>query len=112
MIRISAGLASITLLALFAAHGLGLVPDREAAILDGRKALCEAVAFQGSLAVRHGDLGALKDSLHRLVRRNPASSPRASGPPTTACSSRPGTTSFTGAAGSAGRPRPPTSASP
>jgi signal transduction histidine kinase/CheY-like chemotaxis protein len=71
MIRISVGLTSITLVALFAADRLGLVPDRQAAVLDGRKALCELAALHGSLAAQHGDLGALRAGLRELKRRNP-----------------------------------------
>jgi PAS domain S-box-containing protein len=71
MIRISAGLASITLIALIAAHALGLVPDRQGAILDARKAVCEMAAFQGALAAQRGDPGALRAGLRALVRRYP-----------------------------------------
>jgi PAS domain S-box-containing protein len=71
MIRLSAGLASITLIALIAAHSLGLVPDRQGAILDARKAVCEMAAFQGSLAAQRGDPGALRAGLRTLLRRNP-----------------------------------------
>ncbi|MCI0464021.1 MAG: PAS domain-containing protein, partial [Gemmataceae bacterium] len=71
MIRISAGLASITLCILFGAQALGLVPDRQNAVLEGRKALCEALAVQGSLAAQNGDLGAVCLALHALAERNP-----------------------------------------
>jgi signal transduction histidine kinase/CheY-like chemotaxis protein len=71
MIRTSLGLVSITLSVLFAAHALGLVPDRHGAVVEGRKALCEAVGVQSSLAVQRGDASAVKSALRVLVKRNP-----------------------------------------
>lgn len=71
MLRISLGLASITLSVVFAAQALGLVPDRTGAILDGRRSLCEALAIQYSLAVQQGDAGLIKASTQELIKRNP-----------------------------------------
>jgi signal transduction histidine kinase/CheY-like chemotaxis protein len=71
MIRISLGLASITLSLLLAAHGLGLLPDRQGAIIEGRKALCEAVGMQSSHAIQRGELSGVNSVLRALVRRNP-----------------------------------------
>ncbi|HJT77184.1 MAG TPA: ATP-binding protein, partial [Gemmataceae bacterium] len=71
MIRISAGLASITLSVLFAAYALSLLPDREAAVVQGRQALCEAEAVHCSLAAQQGDLAAARAGLLALVRHNP-----------------------------------------
>jgi PAS domain S-box-containing protein len=71
MIRISAGLASITLSILFVATAVGLVPDRQGAVTDGRKALCEAQAIHCALAVAQGDPAAVRPALLNLVRRNP-----------------------------------------
>jgi signal transduction histidine kinase/DNA-binding response OmpR family regulator len=71
MIRISLGLASITLSILFAANAVGLLPDRQGAIIEGRKALCEAIGVQSSLAVQQGNPAAVKAALGVLVKRNP-----------------------------------------
>jgi signal transduction histidine kinase/CheY-like chemotaxis protein len=71
MIRTSLGLVSITLSVLFAAHALGLVPDRQGAVVEGRKALCEAVGVQSSLAVERGDSSAVRSALRALFKRNP-----------------------------------------
>jgi len=71
MIRISLGLASIILSVLFAAYALGLLPDRQGAVIDGRKALCEVVGVESSLAVHRGDVPALKSALRMLVKHNP-----------------------------------------
>src|SRR5579871_5640072 len=71
MIRISLGLASITLSALFAAYAVGLLPDRQGAVIDGRKALCEAIGAQNALALQRNDLHAVKQALRLLVMHNP-----------------------------------------
>jgi signal transduction histidine kinase/DNA-binding response OmpR family regulator len=71
MIRLSLGLTSITLSILFAAHALGLLPDRQGAVVEGRKALCEAVGIHSAFAVQRGDMTALRTALRTLVTRNP-----------------------------------------
>jgi signal transduction histidine kinase/DNA-binding response OmpR family regulator len=71
MIRISVGLASISLSILFAAYALSLLPDREAAVVRGRQALCEAEALHCSLAAQQGDLAATRATLLALLQRDP-----------------------------------------
>src|SRR5437763_14852010 len=71
MIRISAALTSIVLSVLFAAQALGLLPDREGAVLQGRKALCEAEAVHATLTVRQGDTAGVRAALLALLQRNP-----------------------------------------
>ncbi len=71
MIRISVGLASITLVALFTAYGMGLVPDRPGALIDGRKRLCENEAGHAARAALHHDPAQIKLGLVALVRRTP-----------------------------------------
>src|SRR5438876_1154498 len=71
MIRISIGLASIVASSLFAAYALGLVPDRERILLQGRKSLCEAEAIHCALALRHGNEVDCKAALLALLERNP-----------------------------------------
>src|SRR4051812_43856535 len=71
MIRISAGLTSITLCALFAAQALGLIPDRQSAVAEGRKALAEPLAVHCALAARRQDVGAMNACLASAVQRNP-----------------------------------------
>jgi signal transduction histidine kinase/CheY-like chemotaxis protein len=71
MIRISIGLASITLSILLVAHALGLLPDSEAAVAQGRKALCEAEAVHCSLAAQQHDVAAMRAALLAAVQRNP-----------------------------------------
>ena len=50
MARVSIGLVSLMVSIVFAAQALNLVLDREAAVIAGRKQLCEAVAVGCSLA--------------------------------------------------------------
>ena len=60
-------LASLLLLAII----LGLVPDGDRAVLDGRQALCEAIAVNSSVLVTQQDLKRLAAVLEVTVRRNP-----------------------------------------
>jgi PAS domain S-box-containing protein len=71
MVRISIGLVSLTLSILFAARTLGLLPDREGAVIQGRKALCEALAIHCSLAVQNNDHTTLEAATRAVVERNP-----------------------------------------
>ena len=68
-VRISLGLACLTLTVLFAAALLGLVPDHESALLQGRKELCEAIAIHCSAAARRKDVAFITETLDTLVRR-------------------------------------------
>jgi PAS domain S-box-containing protein len=71
MLRVTLGLSSISLMILFAAQALGLIPDRQGAILDGRKALCEAIAIQCSLAVQRNDLAGVELTTEAILKRQP-----------------------------------------
>ena len=71
MIRVSLGLVCITLSMLFAAHALGLIPDRDAAIADARKSMCETLAIQWSSAAARGDLAQIKLTAQELTKRHP-----------------------------------------
>src|SRR5579884_3255613 len=71
MFRISLGLVSLLLSTLFAANALGLLPDRDGAIIEGRKSLCEALAISTSLAAQNNDVPALKATVEAIVHRNP-----------------------------------------
>jgi diguanylate cyclase (GGDEF)-like protein/PAS domain S-box-containing protein len=69
-VRVSIALACLTTGILATAVVAGLVPDRFGAVLEGRKALCEQMAVQCSLAVQRGDLGLARASLVALSLRN------------------------------------------
>ena len=72
MVRLAIGLTSLMLCMLFAAHALGLVPDREGAVIAGRKALCETVAIHcASLVSRPDDISSLRVVLAAIRQRNP-----------------------------------------
>ena len=70
--RIAVSLASLVLALLCCAQSLGLIPDPRPAILDGRRALCEAVAVQACLAAQREDRLALRTITTSLVERNPS----------------------------------------
>jgi diguanylate cyclase (GGDEF)-like protein/PAS domain S-box-containing protein len=57
---------------LFIAQHLGLIPDRNQAILAGRKSLCEAYAVNCCLAAQRNDLAMIRSATQALVTRNDA----------------------------------------
>src|SRR3954453_12779839 len=71
MWRLSLGLPSLTVSLLFAAHAVGLLPDREAAELKGRKALCESLAVACSLAAQRDDGPMIRNLIRSVAARNP-----------------------------------------
>ena len=71
MFRVSLGLASLTLTTMFAAFALRLIPDRDGAIIEGRKNLCEAVAIASSLAVQRNDIADIQAEIQAVCKRNP-----------------------------------------
>jgi PAS domain S-box-containing protein len=72
MLRLTFGLSSIVLSVLLAAYSLGLVPDREEAVLTQRTTLCEALALHVTSHVAVGnDLSVVQESSAAIVGRNP-----------------------------------------
>ncbi len=71
MLRMSFGLVSLTLSLLFAARALGLMADRDGAVVEGRKALSEAVAISCSLAAQENNRPAIEETLRAVAQRNP-----------------------------------------
>jgi PAS domain S-box-containing protein len=69
--HIALGQTFLVLSLLMAAVLLGLVPDRDAAVREGRAALAEAVAISGSTLITEVGLRSLEDSLRLVQRRNP-----------------------------------------
>ena len=67
---IALGLASIVSTTLLAASFLGLVPDRNAAVRDGRVALAEAVAANSAAFLSSSDPTRLEDVLRFIKKRN------------------------------------------
>jgi PAS domain S-box-containing protein len=70
MIRINLALTSILLSVVFAAQALGLIPDRDGAVVEGRKALAEALAVHCSGAARQGDTARITATLRPVLERN------------------------------------------
>ena len=68
--RISIGLVGLTSVFLLTASLLGLVPDQQRAVLEGRKSLCEAIAVHCSLAANRGDVESIRVSMAAVVQRN------------------------------------------
>ena len=68
--RISIALAALSVSILLIAHAMGFVPDALDASLQGRKALCEAIALQSSSAVFRGEVDSVRNSIEAIVTRN------------------------------------------
>ena len=68
---ISFGLVSLVSTALLAASFLGLVPDRNAAVRDGRVALAESLAAASTVILGSSDPRPLEDVLRFVQKRNP-----------------------------------------
>jgi PAS domain S-box-containing protein len=69
--HIALGQAFLLTTLLFAAMFLGLVPDRDGAVLAGRAALAEALAANGSAVLSQADARRLEAILGMVVERNP-----------------------------------------
>ena len=68
--RLSSGVAALTLSVLLAAQALDLIPNGMAAMLQGRKELCEAVALRCSSAVQQGDIPGVRLVLTEVMTDN------------------------------------------
>src|SRR5271157_4952796 len=69
--RISIGLACLTLSVLLLSMLIGVMPDREKAVFDGRRTLCEAIAVNSSILVSQQDLARLRAVLKVTAERSP-----------------------------------------
>jgi hypothetical protein len=63
MLRLTFGLTSIVLSVLFAAQALGLIPDRDSAVVEARKSLAEMLAVHCSLSAQRRDVAAIQAAL-------------------------------------------------
>lgn len=68
--RIALGVASLSVSVVMLAATLGLISDPKPAVLQGRIALCEAVAIKCSLLARHDDIESMRHGISTVVRRN------------------------------------------
>ncbi|TVO53273.1 hybrid sensor histidine kinase/response regulator [Denitromonas halophila] len=69
--HIAIGLAFLVISIVLAAGFLGLIPDREAAVRDGRIALAEAIAVTAAEMTARGQVDWLAPTLRLVVKRNP-----------------------------------------
>ncbi len=70
-LRISIGLAGLTLSVLLLSMMIGIMPDREHAVLEGRRVFCEAIAVDSSIMVSQRDLSRLQTVLKVTAERDP-----------------------------------------
>ncbi|MFV2065456.1 MAG: ATP-binding protein [Pirellulales bacterium] len=68
--RITIGLMCIQLSVLLTALVLGIVPERSAAVMEGRAKLCESIAVNGSVRISRNDIRRLDAILRAIVARN------------------------------------------
>ena len=68
--RISMGLSGMLVSILLLAAILGLIPDRNAAILEGHARLAEAIAVNSSIFITVSDIRRMKANLRAVVERN------------------------------------------
>lgn len=69
--HITFGLSSLLTSVILVAMFLGFVPNRNAAIMEGRLALSEALASSSSMLLKRGDLAGIRASLEFIIERNP-----------------------------------------
>jgi diguanylate cyclase (GGDEF)-like protein/PAS domain S-box-containing protein len=70
-VRLAICLALLSLCALLFAHLLGMFPDTRRVRLEGRVALCEALAINCSMLANRGDIRGIERNLQASVTRNP-----------------------------------------
>jgi PAS domain S-box-containing protein len=68
---IAFGLAFLVVSLMLGAAWLGLIPDRVAAVRDGRTVLSESIAAAGTALATRGDPRLLESTLRLIVQRNP-----------------------------------------
>lgn len=70
-VRLSFGLASITMTIMFLALQIGLVPDPLRPLLEGRARLCESIAIQFTAAARYNQIKVIQTAVPQMLKRNP-----------------------------------------
>src|SRR6188768_794050 len=72
VLRMSGGMVSVCVSLFFMSCALGLIPDRDTAVLAGRQSLCENLAVYSSLAAQKEDWEWADAGLKAAVERNPS----------------------------------------
>ena len=68
--RIAIGLAFISVTVILTASLFGILPNRRAAVIDGRKKLCEVLSVSASIHARDHEFKRMKAALRAAVDRN------------------------------------------
>ena len=69
--RIALGLTTMLVTLLLIALFTGIVPDRQRAVLEGRAALAELIAANGSVLITYGDQKRMELLLQHIIEQNP-----------------------------------------
>jgi len=69
-VRVSFGLVMFSLSVLLIADLFGMIPKKEAMMLDARKKVCESLAVQLTVAATRADNKLLDETLDSFVTRN------------------------------------------
>ena len=69
--RMAFGLASITVSAVLLAGLIGLIPDRDSAVMQGRSRLCQSAGISFTLLANREDFAKVRLGLEALVQQNP-----------------------------------------
>lgn len=69
--RMTIGLAGLASLVILVAQTFGLVPHHDDALIESRRALCEAFAIHYSLLAEQNDLSQIESSLQATIDRDP-----------------------------------------
>lgn len=72
ILMITINLVGLSMTVIFAAFGLGVIPDDRSAIMTGRGSLCETVAINCVGYARKNEIRALEGMLEAVQERNPA----------------------------------------
>jgi len=67
--KVSFGLVMLTVSLLLLGDLIGVVPNEDRGLLDGRKKFCKSLAIQFSMAVNRGETGLIHATLDALVAR-------------------------------------------
>jgi len=68
--RLSLGLALLTLSVVLAADSIGLIPSRSEMIFEGRRKFCESLAVQCAVSAEEEDIAAIQAVVQLIVKRN------------------------------------------
>ncbi len=71
-LRITVGLTCLSLTILLGGYTIGLLPDRNAEMMEARARLCETLAIHCSMFASRNDVRSMQSSLEAVVQRDPS----------------------------------------